>query len=490
MAKKDTTSPKPKTDASQRLIIVDTDPDFLKWAERHLAAPSLEIVTTTSADEALRLFEENPADLLLAEIQLHPFDGLTLLKRVRMNYPDAMVLLNGTITSTNAVIEATRLGAYDVIRREAATFELRPTAEAALQAAEQMKRADEAAKASQANAPANSNAPADTDLIIGRSPAMQDVFKLIGRVARADAPVLITGESGVGKEVVANAIHQYSRRAAGEYVAINCAAIPGALLESELFGHEKGAFTGAVSQRIGRFEQCDGGTLFLDEIGDMPLEVQSKLLRVLQSGEFARVGGNATLHSEVRILAATNKHLEQEVEDGGFREDLFYRLNVIRIHIPPLRQRREDVPLLTEHFLTRLSKQAPARRLTLAPEAHELLQNHDWPGNVRELENTLQRASVLATGTVLLPQDLPLGQAPRTGSNAKSAGALTMAQAANAFLAAAAESPSDDGLLALAEQELVQAALASCEGDETAAAKLLGITKAALKKRLAAAKAS
>ena len=396
-----------------------------------------------------------------------------------------MVLLNGTITSTNTVIEATRLGAYDVIRREAATFELRPTAEAALQAAEQMKRAGEADKASQAAAPAKSATPADTDLIIGRSPAMQDVFKLIGRVARADAPVLITGESGVGKEVVANAIHQYSRRNAGEYVAINCAAIPGNLLESELFGHEKGAFTGAVSQRVGRFEQCDGGTLFLDEIGDMPIEVQSKLLRVLQSGEFARVGGNTTLHSEVRILAATNKHLEQEVEDGGFREDLFYRLNVIRIHIPPLRQRREDVPLLVEHFLSRLSKQAPARRLTLSPEALDVLQDHDWPGNVRELENTLQRASVLATGTVLLPQDLPLGQAPRSGNAKKSAEPLTLAQAANAFLAAATAASSDEGLLAVAERELVQAALASSEGDETAAAKLLGITKAALKKRLA-----
>jgi DNA-binding NtrC family response regulator len=486
MAKKNSSN----ADPGQRLIIADTDPDFLKWAERHLAAPSLEIITTTSAEEALQRFEAEPADLLLAEIQLHPFDGLTLLKRIRMNYPDAMVLLNGTITSTNAVIEATRLGAYDVIRREATAFELRPTVEAALQAAEQMRRVGEAEKESQANTPGKTTAPADTDLIIGRSPAMQDVFKLIGRVARADAPVLITGESGVGKEVVANAIHQYSRRASGEYVAINCAAIPGNLLESELFGHEKGAFTGAVSQRVGRFEQCDGGTLFLDEIGDMPLEVQSKLLRVLQSGEFARVGGNATLHSDVRILAATNKHLEQEVEDGGFREDLFYRLNVIRIHIPPLRQRREDVPLLAEHFLSRLSKQAPARRITLSPEALELLQNHDWPGNVRELENTLQRASVLATGTVLLPQDLPLGQAPRTGIKAKSGDVLTLAQAATALLAAAAESAGDDGVLALAERELVQAALSFLEGDETAAAKLLGITKATLKKCLAATETS
>jgi DNA-binding NtrC family response regulator len=475
---------KPATEM-QRLIIADTDPDFLEWAERRLAAPSLEIVTTTSADEALRLFEEKPADLLLAELQLQPFDGLVLLKRIRQNYPNAMVLLNGTITSTNAVIEATRLGAYDVIRREAATFELRGTAEAALQAAEQMKRVGEAEQQNAVNPPPAR--PGDTDLIIGRSPAMQDVFKLIGRVARADAPVLVTGESGVGKEVVANAIHQYSRRSSGEYVAINCAAIPGNLLESELFGHEKGAFTGAVSQRIGRFEQCDGGTLFLDEIGDMPLEVQSKLLRVLQSGEFARVGGNATLHSEVRILAATNKHLEREVEEGGFREDLFYRLNVIRIHIPPLRQRREDVPLLAEHFLSRLAKKAPARRLSLSPEALETLLSHDWPGNVRELENTLQRASVLATGTVLLPQDLPLGQAPRTGGNSatSSDAALSLQEAARALFESAAEQTDESaGLLAVAERELIRVALATTEDDEAGAAKLLGITKAVMKRRL------
>ena len=239
---------------------------------------------------------------------------------------------------------------------------------------------------------------------------MQDVYKLIGRVARADAPVLITGESGVGKEVVSNAIHKFSRRAKAEYVAINCAAIPSNLLESELFGHEKGAFTGAVNQRVGRFEQCDGGTLFLDEIGDMPLEVQSKLLRVLQSGEFSRVGGNQTLHSDVRILAATNKRLEEEVENNLFREDLFYRLNVVRIHIPPLRRRVEDVRLLAEYFLQKRTEMGKNRAMQFSKEAVEMLEGYHWPGNVRELENLVQRACVLATGNVLLPGDLPFDQ--------------------------------------------------------------------------------
>jgi DNA-binding NtrC family response regulator len=306
---------------------------------------------------------------------------------------------------------------------------------------------------------------------------MQDVYKLIGRVARADAPVLITGESGVGKEVVSNAIHKFSRRAKSEYVAINCAAIPSNLLESELFGHEKGAFTGAVSQRVGRFEQCDGGTLFLDEIGDMPLEVQSKLLRVLQSGEFSRVGGNQTLQSNVRILAATNKQLEDEVEHGTFREDLFYRLNVVRIHIPPLRRRLEDIRLLAEYFLQKQTTEGKHRAMQFSREAIETLESYNWPGNVRELENLVQRACVLASGNVLMPTDLPFDQ---VGSREE--GRSKLERAACRFINAA----KDEAIkpVEIAMRELVQAALSMVEDDEVAAAKLLGITKTELKKHL------
>lgn len=464
----------------QTVVIADPDADFLAWGSKHLGAKTIEIVTTGRADEALKLFVDRRADLLIAELHLMPFDGVELLKRVRMQLPNAMVLLNGSISSTNTLIEAMRLGAFDVLRKESLAFELRPAVEKALQAAEQTRLATVAATEKPAR-------ETSSDLIIGRSPAMQDVFKLIGRVARADAPVLITGESGVGKEVVANAVHKFSRRANGEYVAINCAAIPGNLLESELFGHEKGAFTGAVNQRIGRFEQCDGGTLFLDEIGDMPLEIQSKLLRVLQSGEFSRVGGNQTLTSNVRILAATNKNLEAEVEGGRFREDLFYRLNVVRIHIPPLRQRREDIRLLAEHFLSRMGEGGVGRRMQFSAEAIDLLEHHDWPGNVRELENTIQRACVLATGNVLLPRDLPLGRVPRLGhreaslTGRKPDAMPSLEMAAKAFLA----NGGDDGPLVSAEREIVKAALAAAPDDEAAAAKSLGITAAALKKRRA-----
>ncbi len=475
----------------QTVVVADPDSDFLAWVEKHLAAPSIEILTTSRSDEALSLFEKKQPDVLVSEIRIAPIDGLELLKRVRSNHPNAVVLLNTAFPSTNAVIEATRLGAYDVLRKESMNFDLRPTTEAALQAAEQIKRATVLTDREKGK-----ERPPNRDLIVGGSPAMQDVYKLIGRVARSDVPVLITGESGSGKEVVANAVHKYSQRANADYVAINCAAIPGNLLESELFGHEKGAFTGAIAQRMGRFEQCDGGTLFLDEIGEMPLEVQSKLLRVLQSGEFSRVGGNQTQRSSVRILAATNKNLEDEVVHNRFREDLFYRLNVVRIHIPPLRQRREDIRLLAEFFLQRISDNAMGRKVRLSDDAHEILEEYDWPGNVRELENTIQRACVLATGNVLLAKDLPLGQSPRR-SPAKGASkeessqardgaspAASLEQALASVYTAAKKGAGTGGVLSWVERQLIRLAMDDCGDSQVKASKQLGMTRATLRKRL------
>jgi len=455
----------------QTVVIADNDLDFLEWASKHLEADTVEVLTTRSSDEALKLFTERRADLLIAEFHLRPIDGVELLKRIRMSNPNAMVILNGLVHSTNAVIESMRLGAFDVLRRESVNFELRQVAERALQAAEQMRAAEDRSKSDPIIPPQ----PTD-DLIIGRSPAMQDVYKLIGRVARADAPVLITGESGVGKEVVSNAIHKFSRRAKSEYVAINCAAIPSNLLESELFGHEKGAFTGAVNQRVGRFEQCDGGTLFLDEIGDMPLEVQSKLLRVLQSGEFSRVGGNQTLHSDVRILAATNKRLEEEVENNLFREDLFYRLNVVRIHIPPLRRRVEDVRLLAEYFLQKRTEMGKNRAMQFSKEAVEMLEGYHWPGNVRELENLVQRACVLATGNVLLPGDLPFDQ-----SGGSENGRTLLEKGAERFLRAA--QVSGESPVAMKMKILVETAQRETGSEEKAAA-LLHLSVAEMQKHL------
>lgn len=467
--------------SQQTVIIADADADYLDWASRHLDAPTIEIVTTTRSDEALKHFTDKQADLLIVDLDLLPFDGLELLKRVRQNFPNAVVLLTGNLTSTTSVIEATRLGAYDVLRKEAISFDLRPTVEHALQAAEQMRLiADDQQEAIPQ--------PISSDLIIGNSPAIQDVVKLIGRVTQSDAPVLITGESGTGKEVVASAIHEFSRRNGREYIAINCAAIPANLLESELFGHEKGAYTGAVSQRIGRFEQCTDGTLFLDEIGDLPPEVQSKLLRVLQSGEFSRIGSNKTITSNVRILTATNKVLEKEVEEDRFREDLFYRLNVVRIHIPPLRQRIEDVSLLAEHFLNRIAKHNMGRRLQLSPEALAHLQNYDWPGNVRELENTLQSACVLATGNVLMPKDIPLGAVPRrqTQSAETVSSKLNLSQAASIILETAIQE--DTSPITIAERELILRSLEKESYDLAKTAKVLKISQPTLRKKIASHK--
>lgn len=456
--------------AESRIIIVDTDPDFLVWAAAHLKAPGVSITTAQRAEEALAAYQKNRADLVLSEVRLTGTSGIELLKRLRQTDPNAMVILFSGIASTSNVIEAMRLGAYDVLGKEKLPYELRTVVESAL-------RATEARRATRAQA---SEVPAESiqETIIGRSAPMQEVFKMIGRVSRSDAPVMITGESGCGKELVARAIHKFSPRAMKEFVGINITAIPDNLLESEIFGHEKGSFTGAVAQRMGRFEQCDGGTLFLDEIGDMPLPVQSKLLRVLQEGEFCRVGSNQTLKCDVRILAATNKDLEAEVEKGTFREDLFYRLNVVRIHIPPLRERREDVRLLAEFFLHRQSARRRGMVMRFTEDALAVLEAYDWPGNVRELENTIQRACALSNSDVLLPTDIPLGS---TGSRyASPANTLTRMRDALTMLMNVAQSSPDIELLPWVEKELSRMAYRQFDTDAAKAAKFLGTSVAAV----------
>ncbi len=388
------------SDASQTILLVDSDLDHLEWATKHLKADDLRILRTDHAEKAIKVCDTTEVDLIIADIDLQPFDGLTLVTRIRATHPGTLIILTAGFPTTAQIIEATQLGAQDILKKESLTFELRPVVESALQAIEQRRIAGGPTKKP-------SPTPDSRVKIIGNSRALQDVFKIVGRVARTDAPVLVSGESGTGKELVANAVHEYSPRAKNTFIAINCGAIPENLLESELFGHEKGAFTGAISRRAGLFEQCDGGTLFLDEIGDMPASVQVKLLRVLQDGSFARVGGHDLQKSDVRIVAATNKNLAEEVAHQRFREDLFYRLNVVEIHLPPLRARAEDIPLLAEHFLRLTIRRNGIPPLHLSDEALDHLKNHRWPGNVRELENTIARACALASNDVLLPADIP-----------------------------------------------------------------------------------
>ncbi len=459
----------------QSILIIDPDTDFLEWAARHLATSQVAVLTASSPEDGLKKFAAERPDLVITEFHLKPVNGIEVLKRIRQTDPNAMVVLSTGFPPTNAVIEAMKLGAFDFLRKETLPFDLRPLVESALKSSEAQRALD--------SAPAEAAFDLGDSVMIGRSQAMQSVFKIIGRVSRSEAAVMITGESGCGKEVVARAIQRYSLRSGKPFVAINCAAIPESLLESELFGHEKGSFTGASALRIGRFEQCDGGTLFLDEIGEMPMHVQTKILRVLQEGEFSRVGGNETLKTDVRIIAATNRNLEKEVEVGRFREDLFYRLNVVRLHLPPLRERPEDIPLLARFFVDRLAKKRHNPRLRLAEDACALMESYNWPGNVRELENTLQRAAVLANTDVLTARDIPLGLgiAPRPDSSL-SPTPLTQDDAIQFLLDSA--SALQEAPIPWIEKLLAEAALRRDPQNPLAAARLLHLKPAAFRKLL------
>ena len=467
----------------QTILLVDPETDFLEWAQNQLETPTTRVFATTTSDEAYKIYiSENP-DLLICETHLMPFSGLELLARIRQRDSNALVILMSAFGTTQSVIESMKLGAFDYLRKESLPFNLKPVVDAALNTQAEMRSAT-------AFKP-QLTVEQYQDSLVGQSQPMQQVFKMIGRVSHSDAPVMITGESGSGKELVARAIHHYGNRSTQPFIAINCAAIPENLLESELFGHEKGAFTGAAAMRIGRFEQSNGGTLFLDEIGEMPLPVQSKILRVLQEGEFSRVGGNAVIKTDVRIIAATNKTLEQEVAKKQFREDLFYRLNVVRIHLPPLRLRREDIRLLAEYFLKKIATHKHLPQLTLSAEAIKVLEEYPWPGNVRELENTIQRACVLASSDVLLPKDIPLGFANQPEDSIESAPQVSGAVGGKPTLEAAVEALLDAAsadsrlqLLPWLEREFTVFAMKRTKGNQVKAAKLLGVTRATLRKRI------
>jgi DNA-binding NtrC family response regulator len=447
-----------ETAQEDTLLLVDPDLDFLDWATKHLFAKNLKILRCDNAANAVKVVEKTPVGVVVAAMELEPFDGMELLGRILQHSPNTMIILTAGFPSTGQIIEATQRGAHDVLRKESLAFELRTVVESALQMREERRSAGKPA----AELPKNDGRVK----MIGISRALQGVFKMVGRVARSDAPVLIAGESGTGKELVAKAVHEYSPRHHKEMITINCGAIPENLLESELFGHEKGSFTGAIARRAGRFEQADGGTLFLDEIGDMPLSIQVKLLRVLQDGSFSRVGSNENLTTDVRIIAATHKNLTEEVAAGRFREDLYYRLNVVEIRIPALRERLEDIPLLAEFFLQRITRKNGMARIRLTAEAVNLLQSHTWPGNVRELENTIARACALATSNILLPADIPLSSIP-----GKSPALL-----GNAIDQLINLAPTDDELLAWANREIAGRIVERADGDLKKAANSLNVS--------------
>jgi two-component system nitrogen regulation response regulator GlnG len=382
------------------LLLIDDDPAVIPEQVRHaFPAPAYRVEVAASGAEGLGRVRAHAPDVILLDLRLPDQSGLDVYQQLRQVDARIPVIFVTLAKAADTAIEAMKQGAYDYLFKPLDLHQLRRVVGEALEVARRMREPTVFAEA-----------VPDSDVegaIVGSCAAMREVYKAIGRVAAQDVPVLITGDSGTGKELVARAIYQHGPRAKAPFLALNCAAIPEQLLESELFGHEKGAFTGADRRRIGKFEQCSGGTIFLDEVGDMPLALQAKMLRLLQEQAFERVGGNETIRTDVRLIAATHRDLSAWSAEGKFRPDLYYRLGVFTIHLPSLRERGDDLPLLVQHYLRRFSKELGREVQEVAPEALGRLGGYPWPGNIRELQSVLKQALLRASGTVLLPAFLP-----------------------------------------------------------------------------------
>ena len=504
------------------ILIVDDDEEIRYSLSRVLGSRGYNVETAASGEEGIERVKKGPApDLVMSDIRMGGMSGIETLQHMRSINPNLQIVLMTAFGTAQTAIEAMKFGAYDYIMKPFDVTKVFEIVAKAINATKDLKNAGSYEK--------KVNHEDYKEGIVGNSPAMQEVFKVIGQVAASDATVLVTGQSGTGKELIAKCIYRHSLRSGGPFVAINCAAIPDNLIESELFGHEKGSFTGATAQRIGRFEQCDKGTIFLDEIGDMALQTQTKILRVLQEGEIQRVGGTETIKVDVRIIAATNKDLEQMVEEKEFREDLYYRLNVFRIRVPTLHERKEDIPAIVDFMLQSLVKERKARATRLSEDAMRALTRYSWPGNVRELGNVVYHSAVVAQGDVILLKDLPeplrgWGAPADASSSPAAAGATSesfggassgageVAEPRVAPMAPAAASAggligdatppvlSLTGLydqlykalldrqgkriLMQIERQMVERAIADTGGNQARAAEILGITRNTLKKRL------
>ncbi len=463
------------------VILADDDAAIRTVVGRALTRAGCLVESAASAKGLMRLVDTGRGDVLVTDVMLPDGDGLALLPRIRAARPDLPVIVISAQSTLATAVRAEKVGAFDYLPKP---FDLDALVRAVSAAAGRTRKGR-----TERQAPAR---PGDGLPMVGRSPAMQEVFRLIARLASTTLPVLVTGESGTGKELVARALHDLGPRADRPFIAVNMAAIPRELIESELFGHERGAFTGATTARAGRFEQAQGGTLFLDEIGDMPLEAQTRLLRVLQSGEFTTVGGADARRADVRVVSATNKNLPALVAAERFREDLYYRLNVVPIHLPPLRERREDIPELAQLFLERAPAQGlPLRRLTAAAE--QRLAQHDWPGNVRELENLMRRLAALSRDELLGADAVEAAlAATREAAPRPPAGGETLAQATDRQLAAlfarhGSSLPPDglwDRLMDEIEPVVLAHVLDATGGNQVRAARLLGVNRNTLRKKL------
>ena len=456
--------------AAERVWIVDDD-SSIRWVlERALSQAGFDTMAFANGDDVLRRIDLDTPDAVVSDIRMPGTDGLELLACLNARHPQLPVVITTAHSDLESAVNAYQSGAFEYLPKP---FDV-DVAVATVRRAVLLQK-EQTSPATPPTAPATE--------IIGKAPAMQEVFRAVGRLAHSNITVMIEGASGTGKELVAQALHRHSPRAGAAFVALNMAAIPSELIESELFGHERGAFTGAREQRVGRFEQANGGTLFLDEIGDMPAQAQTRLLRVLAEGEFFRVGGRVSVKVDVRIITATHRDLRALVASGAFREDLYHRLNVIRVHVPPLAERRTDIPALAEHFLAAAARELGGEPKTLRPDALRFLQTLDWPGNVRQLENTCNWLTVMAPGREIHIEDLPpelndAGQAPG-GDWQQLLGAWArdkLAEGAKAIL--------DDALPAF-ERTMIRAALATTSGRKGEAAQLLGWGRNTLTRKLA-----
>ena len=450
------------TDASHVWII--DDDDSIRWVlQKALEAAGMKVTSFANADAALQQLQAGEPDAIITDVRMPGMDGLTLLGKLSIEWPQIPVIIMTAHTDLDSAVSAYQGGAFEYLPKP---FDIDEAVELAQRACAHKNDA-----ATDGGDEHNSMPE-----IIGEAPAMQEVFRAIGRLSNSNINVLITGESGTGKELVALSLHKHSPRAGKAFIALNTAAIPKDLLESELFGHEKGAFTGAQAQRKGRFEQADGGTLFLDEIGDMPADLQTRLLRVLADGIFYRVGGHTPVKVDVRIIAATHQNLESHVQQGLFREDLFHRLNVIRIQLPPLRDRREDIPALLNLFMQRATRKLQVEHKTFLPEVVDYLSSLDWPGNVRQLENTCHWLAVMTSGQQIHLSDLPPELQPDFQQHS-SAGVTNWRDALQQHLIqslAQGKQQIATEIIPQVEKILIDAALEHTGGKKHEAAKLLG----------------
>jgi len=465
-----------------RILVADDDPAIRLVLRHRLEADGFTIEEASDSQSALEALRSNRFDIALVDIIMPGVGGLEVLSTARAENIRTLIIVITAASTMNNAVEAMKRGAHDYLTKPFANLDL--VAGAAARALEVAAQAADLERLKE-----DVNRQLVGGEIIGRSLAMQEVYKLIGRVVTNDATVLLSGESGTGKELVARAIHFKSARWRSPFVAVNCSAIPQGLLESELFGHERGSFTGATERRAGKFEMADAGTVFLDEIGDLPLELQPKLLRVLQEREFSRVGSVETLKLKARVIAATNQELQKLVAARRFREDLYFRLRVIPIHLPALREKREDIDELTNYFVSKAVREMGARVDAISPEARARLRAYDWPGNVRELENAVMRAALLAPGSTIRAEDIDLSRGAGSAPAAPSGEAARLAELIAARITAwlgTDEEPRDlhRRIVTEIERPLIELALKRAGGNQVRAARILGLNRNTLRKKI------